>query len=183
MPHIHTAPNQHDHTASAYIIRLDTPEPTMFLHMHRKVNRLLQAGGHIELNETPWDSIQHELIEETGYNLNQLKILQPKTYRIKSLSRAVVHPVSAVNHTHRYTSDSDHYHTDSTYIFVAWGAPDNLPAEGEAMDIRWVTLDELRAFTLDEISSITQEIGEAVFSHFLEAWEPLELSEFISSDK
>ncbi len=53
MAHIHTQPGQHDHTASAYIFRVDFDEPKLVLHLHRKINKYLQFGGHIELHETP----------------------------------------------------------------------------------------------------------------------------------
>jgi len=64
MAHIHTAPNQHDHTVTAYIIRIDKDEPRALLHMHKKLNVLLPVGGHIELDETPWAAMAHELEEE-----------------------------------------------------------------------------------------------------------------------
>ena len=69
MPHIHTEPDQHDMTVSAYIVRTDSAEPLCLVHMHRKIGKLAQIGGHIELNETPWQSIAHELEEESGYTL------------------------------------------------------------------------------------------------------------------
>jgi len=53
MSHIHTNPGEHDQTVSAFIIRTDTAEPELLLHVHKKLGVLLQPGGHIELNETP----------------------------------------------------------------------------------------------------------------------------------
>ena len=66
MAHIHTQPGQHDHTASAYIIRTDLDTPRIMLHLHRKIGKYLQFGGHVELNETPWQAVVHELREESG---------------------------------------------------------------------------------------------------------------------
>ena len=45
MAHIHTEPGQHDFTASAFIIRTDTPEPKLLLHRHKLVGKYLQIGG------------------------------------------------------------------------------------------------------------------------------------------
>jgi 8-oxo-dGTP pyrophosphatase MutT (NUDIX family) len=56
MPHIHTGPGEHDHTASAVIIRNESDGPKVLLHLHKKLNRLLQPGGHVELHETPWQA-------------------------------------------------------------------------------------------------------------------------------
>lgn len=53
MPHIHTEPGQHDHTASAYIVRLDEAEPALILHRHKILGQYLQFGGHVELDENP----------------------------------------------------------------------------------------------------------------------------------
>lgn len=67
MAHIHTAPGQHDNTVTLYIVRQFGTEWKGLLHMHRKHHRLLPVGGHVELDETPWQSAVHELREEAGY--------------------------------------------------------------------------------------------------------------------
>lgn len=178
MPHIHTEDNQHDHTTSAFIVRTDFSEPKLMVHMHRKIGKLLQAGGHVELDETPWQSIRHELIEETGYDLNQLRILQPASNRLDFLSTAVVHPIPVVTHTHAYSSQSTHKHTDTVYAFIASGEPKGLPAEGESQDVRWLTLSELKAYDPDGISKITVEIGEHILTCLLQEWVTLDLDYF-----
>ena len=65
MPHIHTKPGQHDHTVSAFIVRLDGKQPRILLHRHKKSGVYMQFGGHIELHENPWQAISHELLEES----------------------------------------------------------------------------------------------------------------------
>lgn len=174
MPHIHCEPGQYDHTVSAFIIRLDNSEPQMLLHMHKKVRKLTQPGGHIELNENVWEAIQHELVEETGYNLRQLKILQP-TYRIKTLTKSVVHPQPICVNTHNYGMGLDHKHLDTNYCFVAYGEPEGKPGEGESDDLRWFTREQLKNLNENEVTVRAKEIGEAIFEHFLEEWveEPL----------
>jgi len=179
MPHIHTEENQHDFTASAHIIRLDLgDEPRLMLHMHRKVHMLLQAGGHVELEENPWQSIRHELVEETGYRLDDLKLLQPKI-RMKSLKTAVLHPTPVCINTHSYQKGLDHKHIDTIYAFVASGAPTEQPLEGESQDIRWVTLAELKAFKPEtEVSTIAQQVGEFILTVLLEEWELVDPKEY-----
>lgn len=71
MPHIHTKPGQYDHTVTAYIVRTDGDDPKVLLHMHRKLGMLLPPGGHVELDETPWAAMAHELTEESGYTLDE----------------------------------------------------------------------------------------------------------------
>lgn len=177
MAHIHTEPGQHDHTASAYIVRFDTEEPQLMLHMHKKIGRLMQAGGHVELDENPWQAISHEIVEETGYDLTQLKILQP-SYSIKSLPNSVVHPVAVCQNTHDYGLGLDHKHVDTVYAFVTNELPHNVPGEGESQDIRWVTLAELNALTPQEVVSNARAIGTAILTVLIHEWEPVPLTNF-----
>src|ERR1700756_5030854 len=140
MPHIHTDPGQHDITTSAWIVRFENNVPKVLVHMHRKHNKLMQVGGHIEIDETPWQTLDHELLEESGYSLSELKVLQP-TENIPVVDMAIVHPVPVISNTHKISES--HYHSDYGYAFVADSLPKNLPAEGESQDIRWLTIEEL----------------------------------------
>ncbi len=176
MPHIHTGPGEHDHTASALIIRTDGPEPKVLLHMHKKINRLLQIGGHIELNETPWQAILHEIVEEAGYVPTQLTLLQPQL-RIKKLAGTDVHPQPVVHSTHNFLQ-LDHKHTDIVYAFVTTEDPAQQPGEGESMDLRWISADDLQQLSSDEIYKDTVELCQFVLTHILSNWEQVSLSEF-----
>lgn len=139
MPHIHTEPNQHDITISAYIVLRGEGEDKLLVHMHRKFGKLLQIGGHIELDETPWQTVAHELVEESGYELSELKLLQPLP-SVPMVDNAVVHPVPFLMNTHKI---GEHYHSDLCYAFVARDVPQSAPGEGESTDLRWVTQAEL----------------------------------------
>ena len=179
MPHIHDKENQHDFTASAFIVRTDFDEPRLMLHEHKKVGLFMQAGGHVELEENLWQAISHELLEETGYDLSQLQILQPKQFRIKHLSNSVVHPVPIVQNTHLYMPGvSTHKHIDTVYGFITDQAPAKKPNEDESQNIIWVTLAELKAFDPLKITANAKEIGEAMLNIFIKEWEALPLSDF-----
>lgn len=169
MAHIHTQPGQHDHTASAYIIRTDFDEPKLMLHLHRKINKYLQFGGHIELDETPWHAIAHELEEESGYSLDDLQLLQPSR-RITSLGDAVVHPVPVSHSTHPFGNGIDHYHTDLAYAFIADRAPAIQPKEGESKIIKLVTRQELQQMDTTEIPDNVKVIGTFIFDEIMGHW-------------
>jgi len=141
MPHIHTLPDQHDMTVSGYIVRTDAKEPLCLVHMHRKMGKLMQVGGHIELNETPWQAIAHELEEESGYKLAELDVLQHTADRVVE-AHNVSHPVPFLMNTHNV--GNEHYHSDLCYAFVTNSLPAGLAAEGESTDLRWLSLDDLR---------------------------------------
>jgi 8-oxo-dGTP pyrophosphatase MutT (NUDIX family) len=155
VPHIHTDDNQHDLTVTAYIVRTDTPEPQALLHMHKKLHVLLPVGGHVELLETPWQAVAHELEEEAGYRLKQLQILQPKS-RIESISKTVHHPNPLSMNTH--SIPNNHFHTDIEYAFVTTSDPELSIGEGESVDIRWLTQLELDSLDSSLVFDSTKEV-------------------------
>ncbi len=140
MPHIHTEPNHHDMTVSAWIFREVAGERKVFVHMHRKIQKYMEVGGHMELDETPWQTVAHELEEESGYALDELEMYQPE-YMPQTLKGWTVHPVPVFLNT--YQPVPGHYHTDICYAFYAANSPKRKPAEEESQDVRWFTLDEL----------------------------------------
>lgn len=178
MPHIHTEPGQYDHTASAYIFRVDFSEPKIMLHRHKLLNRYMQFGGHIELNETPWQAIIHELREETGYDIQQLSLLQPER-RMKHLTNAVTHPAPIAHSSHPFGSNgSGHFHTDIAYALIAHEAPKYTPHDGESTDIKLFTRREIAELPGDKIIENIREIALAIFDDFLETWQPVSPREF-----
>lgn len=175
MPHIHTKPGQHDHTASAFIVRTDFAEPKIMLHKHKKLGVYMQFGGHIELSETPWQAISHEIPEETGYNMGQLMILQPKQ-RLKKVSRSILHPIPVCHNTHMIVDS--HYHTDLDYAFVTNEPPKGKVGEGESNDIKLFTLAELLAHPANDIFQEVADITLFIFDVCLPEWERLKTNEF-----
>lgn len=175
MPHIHTQTGQHDTTVTAFIVRIDTVQPQALVHMHRKLSILLPVGGHVELDETPWQAISHELQEESGYTLNDLTILQP-TSRIKHLEGVVQHPYPVSMNTHLI--GLDHFHSDTEYAFVALAVPSKPISNGGSTDIRWLTKVELNNLDKTLINSNIKEIYNFIFDTALESWEQVSATEF-----
>lgn len=176
MPHIHTKPNQHDLSVTAYIVRLDTPEPKVLLHQHRKLNRLLPVGGHVELMETPWQAMAHEVQEESGYEFEQLQILQPPS-RLKQIHGAIHHPSPVGMNTHQIPAD--HFHTEVEYGFVVNADPVGNTDEGESTDLRWLTSDELDALSAEEIFPNTRDVYRFILDEALDQWERLPTSHYV----
>ena len=176
MPHIHTENNQHDLTVTAYIVRVDTLEPKALLHMHRKLNILLPVGGHVELSETPWQAIAHELIEESGYSLDQLDILQPKS-RIRKMTKVVQHPYPLSMNTHDIPTN--HFHTDIAYAFVASNNPTTSAEEGESLEFQWLNSDELSKLPSVSIFDNTREVYQFVLNEALKTWDRVATNSFL----
>lgn len=175
MPHIHPNKDEHDLTITAYIVRTDTLEPKVLLHMHRKLGVLLPVGGHVETLETPWQAAAHEIEEEAGYEFDQLQILQPAS-RIKTLSKVVLHPQPLSMNTH--SIPGDHFHTDIEYAFVAQGEPNLAVDSEESLDIRWLTRSELNELSTREVFDNTKEIYNFVLDEALGHWDALSTGSF-----
>lgn len=178
MAHIHTDPGQHDHTASGFIIRTDlNGGPKLVLHRHKKLGIYLQFGGHIELNETPWQAIAHEIREESGYDLSQLKVLQPAA-RVTALrgEQIILHPQPIVYDTHAF--NDQHAHTDVVFGFITDQAPDHSLSAGESSDIRCVNRQELLSMPDIELPPAIKDIGIFIFDECLPRWEQVDSSLF-----
>ena len=175
MGHIHDKPGQVDQTVTAFIVRQDGDDMYVMLHMHKKLGKLLPVGGHVELDETPWGAIAHELAEESGDELGELQLLQPVP-RIAQLNEVVIHPQPLVVQTHSIAPG--HFHTDQAYLFVAETMPRGERAAGESDDIRWLTRDGVERLTSDEIYDNTRQICVEIFDMFLGEWQPVEASDF-----
>lgn len=179
MPHIHTNPGEHDATASAWIIRTDSPEPALFLHLHKKLGKWMQFGGHVELLETPWQAALHELAEESGYDQAQLQLRQPRL-RLRNISDAALHPVAFADITHEFPG-IDHKHTDRAYLFTTDQEPINLPGDGESTNVRWITASQFDDLPDSEILPNVREIGLFAFKLLSsQDWEDVSLSDFVS---
>jgi 8-oxo-dGTP pyrophosphatase MutT (NUDIX family) len=176
MPHIHTAPGQHDHTASAYLFRLDFDQPKVMLHFHRKRKAYMQFGGHIELNETPTQALVHELREESGYVISQVRILQPVT-RLNAITDSVVHPLPVLYSTHPV--GNEHFHSDIAYAAITNEAPKYSPEDGESTDLQLFTRQELIDLPNDKIIENVRETALFIFDSILDTWEPVPLDSFL----
>lgn len=141
MPHIHTEPGQHDATVSMFIVRRE-PRAILF-HKHKIVGRWMQFGGHIELHENPWQTVVHELEEEAGYKIEQLRVLQAAPL-IPGLIETI-HPVPIVYRSHSYPGRVPHVHTDAAFGFMTEEEPAGKPQESESQELKWFTADQLKA--------------------------------------
>lgn len=178
MPHIHTQPGQHDQTASAYIIRTDLDEPKVLLHFHRKLSKWMQFGGHIELDETPWQTLVHEIHEESGYGIEQLQILQPRE-RIKHLDGdTVLHPVPISHITVPFVIVPGHMHTDIAYAFIAREQPQGQPDENEATELKLFSRSELLELTPENTFEDIVQIALFALDTCLANWEAVDITTF-----
>lgn len=92
------------------------------LHLHRRLARWLQPGGHVEAGEHPAAAALRESGEETG-----LALAHPRGAPV--LVHVDVHPAAL-----------GHRHLDLRYLLVASDGEFD-PAPGESRDVRWFGWD------------------------------------------
>lgn len=101
------------------------------LHLHRRLGRWLQPGGHVETGEDPAQAAVRESREETG-----LALAHPDGG--PQLVHLDVHPAAG------------HVHLDLRYVLLA---PDDEPSPGpgESPHARWFAWDEAEAIADDAL--------------------------------
>jgi 8-oxo-dGTP pyrophosphatase MutT (NUDIX family) len=109
-------------TGSAIVVG---PRGTV-LHVHKRLERWLQPGGHLDPGEGPWDAARREAQEETG-----LPVSHPADG--PRLIHVDVHP-AALGHTHH----------DLRYLLLA-PDEDPAPAPDESPAARWFSWEEALA--------------------------------------
>jgi 8-oxo-dGTP diphosphatase len=135
MPHIH---DLYDFTASAFM--LHPSEPKLCLLMHKKLQKWLQPGGHIELNENPLQALIRELEEETGLSENDWVFFsqpnQPKPNGNTTL------PLPFHVNEHRMHGTDHHRHVDFAYLLQA--KSDKLTDKPDgALSIGWFDIHQI----------------------------------------
>jgi 8-oxo-dGTP pyrophosphatase MutT (NUDIX family) len=115
-------------TASAVVVG---PRGTL-LHLHRRLDRWMQPGGHIEPGEEPWEAACREVAEETGM--------------------AVRHPPGGPRllHVDVHQGAKGHTHLDLRYLVVADDVEPS-PPPGESQQVRWCSWSEAEQLADDAL--------------------------------
>jgi 8-oxo-dGTP pyrophosphatase MutT (NUDIX family) len=128
MAHIH---EKIDFTVAIFVVR---DEKTLLIH-HRKLDKWLPLGGHIELDEDPEQAALREAKEESGLDVELLGERPPTT---GPGTRALIAPrfldIHRINDTHEHIG------------LIYWARPRNgqLALAGEEHhDIRWCSAEDL----------------------------------------
>lgn len=112
-------------TGSAWI--LNKQRTKTILHLHRKLNKWLQLGGHSDGNPLTDQVALKEAIEESG--LKSLKLIDKEIFDLD------LHTFPAKE------NNPEHFHFDVRFLFEAdENEPFNPPAE-ESKQLAWIELD------------------------------------------
>ena len=130
MPHIH---DKIDFTVAIFVVH----EGRVLVIHHRKLDRWLPLGGHIELDEDPEQAALRETLEESGLDVELLGERPPTT---GPGTRALIGPRYLDIHR---ISDT-HEHIGMIYFARPEGGQVTL-AQAEHHDIKWCSAEQLEA--------------------------------------
>jgi 8-oxo-dGTP pyrophosphatase MutT (NUDIX family) len=102
------------------------------LHLHKRLARWMQPGGHIDAGETPPEAARREAVEELGLEVR--------------------HPAGGPRliHIDVHEAALDHTHLDLRYLLIA-STDDPHPPPGESPEARWYDWDEAAAIADDAL--------------------------------
>jgi 8-oxo-dGTP pyrophosphatase MutT (NUDIX family) len=131
MPHIH---EKIDFTVAIFVVH----DRKILLIHHRKLDKWLPLGGHIELHEDPEQAALREAREECGFDVELLGERPPTT---GPGTRALISPrfldIHRINDTHEHIG------------LIYWARPKSsaaaICATEEHHDIRWCSAGELQS--------------------------------------
>ena len=128
MPHIH---EKIDFTVAIFVVK----DKRVLLIHHRKLDKWLPLGGHIELEEDPEQAALREAREESGFEVELIGERPPTT---ETGTRALIAPrfldIHRISETHEHIG------------MIYWAHPKHgamTLAEAEHHDIRWCSAAEL----------------------------------------
>lgn len=123
-----------DFTVAVFVVH----ERRVLFHFHRKLNRWLPPGGHIEPNELPDEAAVREVMEETG-----VACVLNGGARMHYADPALPVQLTTPAGVQLEQIAPDHQHID--LIYFATGVP-----AGSRHQVDWFALDELAPLALTE---------------------------------
>lgn len=140
---------ERDFTASAYIIN---DGKVLFMH-HSKLGKLLQPGGHIEVNETPAEAAVREAKEETGLEVE----IDGFKENISDGEEDLPNPFNVNIHRIR----EGHFHCD--FAFLARVVGEGVATHSDEHDgLLWLSREELGSNNLDMPDNVRRSALEAL---------------------
>lgn len=132
MPHIH---EKIDFTVAIFVVH----DGKILVIHHRKLDKWLPLGGHIELDEDPEQAALREAREESGFEVELIGERPPTT---SPGTRALIAPrfldIHRINDSHEHIG------------MIYWARPKGgelALADGEHHAIRWCSLDDLESLS------------------------------------
>ncbi|MCL5420001.1 MAG: NUDIX domain-containing protein [Candidatus Marsarchaeota archaeon] len=129
----------------------------VFLLWHKKLQKWIYPGGHVDEGEMPHETAVRETAEETGYSVRLVSALD-YGWRIDNPdAEELACPFTILYEKVRYQTGV-HYHFDMVYLAVPVGERKEV-GEHESMKMQWFGEDEIDA--LDMFDNVKQALHRA----------------------
>jgi 8-oxo-dGTP pyrophosphatase MutT (NUDIX family) len=145
-------------TATVYIISQEKPPRILLVH-HKKYDKWMPPGGHIEAGENPYQAVIREALEETGIDITNY-LPKPK----KALEATFLPAPRWIieGQIEPYGDQPMHYHIDLGYVVT-------LPHQvvkhqkDEAHNIGWFTQQEIEKLAM--FDDVKQKFEQLFLEH------------------
>lgn len=131
-------------TVTGYVTNQDRTKLLM-IH-HKKLNKWLPPGGHLEENEIPHEGAIREVFEETGVKAEPVIFDEPDMNLGGKTDIQIPRPYALLyQRIPESSKDTEHIHLDMVYMLEA---DDTLTTEAQLSEVhaaRWHTKDEILA--------------------------------------
>ncbi len=142
------------HTATAFLISREEPRRVLLLH-HKTLNKWQPPGGHQHPDESPYQTVIRETIEETGIDITPFL-----TAPVQLDGRATMLPLPEYFLEEQIPAREDrpaHVHLDMVYV-VEVPIQEAVLEKDEAHEIGWFLVDE--AMQLDMFVNVRVTLAE-----------------------
>lgn len=116
---------------TAYIIA----DHRVLLLFHKKLQKWLPPGGHVETDEDPWRAVIREAKEETGLDVTVVEAPD------RASEEPGVFSIPRPHHVQVETIDGQHEHIDLAYVCHPTGGA--LLGNDESQEVRWFSEEDL----------------------------------------
>lgn len=130
--------------ASVFIINPE--DKKLLLVLHKKFNKWVQPGGHIEDNETPEEAAIREALEETGMEVELVGDHFPR-------ETDFIRPLAVQRNIRKENNE----HIDFMYLAVPKSDPKTLYISEESNSIKWFDREELVKYSVFEDILLTYD--------------------------
>jgi len=156
-----------DFVSSIFLFSKIENEIKLLLLHHKKLNRWLIPGGHIEEYENPVEAVKRETFEETGIQKFELiSMIHKDTITYSDASFVFPPEFIFEEKIKEYKDTPEHIHIDM--IYVGKVKDNNLQLNViESNNIRWFGLSEINKLDLFEM---TEKIAQKYFNFLTNEW-------------
>lgn len=129
-------------TVTGYVTNTDRTKLLM-IH-HKKLNKWLPAGGHIEPNEIPHEAAIREVKEETGVSASIVENIAIPDLRLKSITDTQIPTPYALTYQiiPKTSKEAEHIHLDMLYHLEA-DEGETQAAQNEVNAVAWQTKKDI----------------------------------------